>query len=144
MKFIVTLIMLVSTTAFAAPPKPIESEYLLATGGGFLVSREEGAFYAMNFSIIKDLPAGYKLNFSFENPKKGAPAIENTQKLEVEGVEIIVQSPYLECVRNRKKYKVIVDIYSDDSESEKLGRHTQKVEFNMPKEVLKQFGIASC
>ena len=144
MKLIAISIAIISMSAFAAPPKPVESEYLLSTGGGFLMTRGQGVYYAMNFSITKDLPVGYKLRFSFENPRKRTPAIVETQKLEIDGTEILVQSPYLDCIRNRKKYKVIVDIYADESESVKLGSHSQKVEFNMPKGFLQQFGIETC
>ena len=144
MKLIAISIALFSMTAFAAPPKPVESEYLLSTGGGFLITRGQGIFYAMNFSVIKDLPVGYKLRFSFENPRKHSPAIVETQKLEIDGTEILVQSPYLNCIRNGKKYKVVVDIYADESEFVKLGSHSQKVEFNMPKDILRQFGIETC
>ncbi len=144
MKLIVISIALISLNAFAAPPKPVESEYLLSTGGGFLISKERGVFYAMNFSIIKDLPVGYKLRFSFENPKKRSPATVEIQKLEINSAKIVVQSASLDCIRNRKKYKVTVDIYTDESESVKLGSHSQKVEFNMPKDFLRQFGIKTC
>ena len=94
MKLIAISIVLISMNAFASPPEPVESEYLLSTGGGFLITRDRGVFYAMNFSIIKDLPVGYKLRFSFENPRKRSPAILETQKLEIDGTEILVQSPY--------------------------------------------------
>ena len=144
MKLIAFLITLITMNAIAAPPKPVESEYLLSTGGGFLITRGQGIFYAMNFSIIKDLPVGYKLSFSFENPRKRSPAIVETQKLEIDGTEILVQSPYLDCIRNRKKYEVIVEIYNNESESVKLGSHAQKVEFHMPNNILEQFGIETC
>ncbi len=144
MKLIAISVALISLNASAAPPRPVESEYLLSTGGGFLITKDQGVFYGMNFSIIKELPVGYNLRFSFENPREKSPDIVETQKLVINGNEILVQSPYLECIRNRKKYKVVIDIYGDESESWKISTHTQKVEFNVPDNLLQQLGIETC
>ncbi len=144
MKHILFLIAAVPAIACPAPPKPTQSEYLVTTGGGFQVTRNRGVYYSMSYRVIKDLPAGYRLVFTFENPRKGLPGIAKTQDLQVDGSEISVRSPYLECIRNRRKYRVSIDIYADDAQTEKIGRHVQKVEFNMPEAFLRQFGIESC
>ena len=144
MKLLALLLALLSMVAVAAPPEPVKSEYLETTGGGFLIARGERAYYAMNFRIIKELPEEYVLKFSFQNPKRRSPVIEDTRNLKIEGTEIAVQSPILECIKNRKKYEVIVDIYSDKSESEKIGHHQQKIELRVPADVLEQFGVKTC
>ncbi len=140
---IALLTILLSATASAAPPKNAESEYLVTTSSGFYL-HPGSAFYSMTFNIIKALPEAYHLKFIFQNPNKKQPAITETQALEVDGEEIRVASVPLQCVRNNKKFLVTVEIYSDESESELVSTHKQKVEFRTPKEIISHIGLKLC
>ena len=135
--------MFVASTVTAGPPRPVESEFLKTTGGGFML--EEGLpVYAMNFEITKDLPSGYHLTFLFESPKKGQPPIKAIDYLKADENHIVVRSVPLECIRNNKRYTVEVKIYADDSESELISTHKQKIEFRLPKQIVKQAGVPIC
>ena len=64
--------------------------------------------------------------------------------MQIDGDEILVQSPYLECIRNNETYEVRMEIYSKDSEAEKLGDQVQGIEFQAPSAVLQEMGIIVC
>ncbi|MEM7432929.1 MAG: hypothetical protein AAF351_13485 [Pseudomonadota bacterium] len=135
--------LLIASVSIAAPPKPEESEYIRSIGGGFLL--DNGApLYAMSFAIIKPLPENAHLKFIFQNPKKGEADIEETPVLEVTDTEILVQSPTLDCIRNKKNYLVTIEIYSDTTEAELISKHKQKIEFRVDKQIIKQIGIPIC
>lgn len=137
------LTLLSATLAVAGPPRPAKSEYLVTTGGGFMV--EEGqAYYAMNFEFIKEPPSGYHLKFLFENPHKKQPPLTGTRRFEVKGERILVQSELLECIRNDSRYLVTVEIYTDESETDLVNRHKQKIEFSLPQTVMASAGLTEC
>lgn len=137
------LFLLTATLAVAGPPRPAKSKYLVTTGGGFMV--EEGAaFYAMNFEFIKEPPSGYHLKFLFENPRKKQPPLTGTRRFEIKGERILVQSELLECIRNDSRYLVTVEIYEDESETDLVGRHKQKIEFSLPQSMVEGAGLTEC
>ena len=140
---LVAIAFLIPLITNAAPPEPEESEYIKSTGGGFSVAKGVPV-YAMNFQIIKPLPQNAELRFLFENPKKGAPDITETGKLEISETEIVVQSPPLECIRNNRLYLVTIEIYAESSENRPLSIHKQKIEFRLPKQLIEQAGITIC
>lgn len=140
---LLTFILCMSCFVFAKPPKSSESEYL-KTEGGMFIWGEGKVFYAMNFIIKKDLPEGYHLKFIFQNTKKKGPDITETKNLKIDGKSISVQSPKFDCIRNNKKYKIEVEIFSDVNMTEKLGKHIQKIEFRVEKNIFEFSGIKKC
>jgi hypothetical protein len=140
---LLTIMLSLSCIVIAIPPKPAESEYLVTEGGMFLYD-EGKIFYAMNFIIKKELPEGYHLKFIFQNTKKKGLDITEARNLKIDGKSILVQSPKFDCIRNNKKYKVVVEIYSDMKMTKKLSKHTQKLEFRVDKIFFESMGIKKC
>jgi len=52
----------------ASLPKPTKTEYLISTGAGFIMSKEEGAMYAMNYEVRKPFPGPVYCVALFESP----------------------------------------------------------------------------
>ena len=143
-KFLVLAIPLFSTLALAGPPKPAESEYLRTTGGMFMTSRDGTVRYVMTYEMKESMPSEYVVRVSFENPKKGEPPITETQKLEVTGNKLHIESPPLTCIRPNKRYTVLVELFDDEESDKSFGRHKQKMEYALPVEIMKEFGIQIC
>ncbi|MEO1034298.1 MAG: hypothetical protein AAFX44_01945 [Pseudomonadota bacterium] len=143
-RFIALALLMLSTLAIAGPPKPTESEYLRTTGGMFTTERGGIVRYVMAYEIKESMPPEYVIRVSFENPKKGEPPITDTEKLEVSGSELNVESPPLTCIRPNKKYTVVIELFADEASTESFGRHKQKMEYAVPLQVMKEFGVEIC
>jgi hypothetical protein len=135
--------LLVTSIAVAGPPKPAESKYLITIGGMFLFDAGE-IRYAMDYEIKDPMPEFFVVRVSFENPKKGESPITETALLDIESFEVHIQSPPLDCIPNNKKYKVVVELFENESSNKAFGKHKQKVEFSLPPGGMEQFKIPAC
>ena len=132
-----------ATSALAMPPKAEESDYLRTTGAGFML--EAGApFYALTFEILQPLPDEVRFEFRFENPAAKREPLTQTAKLEINDDSVVVESVPLPCIRNNRKYIVVVEIYSGPDADEPVAKHTQKVEFRLPRAIIDQLGVTIC
>jgi hypothetical protein len=98
----------------------------------------------MNYEMIKEPPAGYVLAFRFQNPRVKSAPITETSLLNIDGNQIMVHSPALECIRPNTAYRAIIEVFSDETRSEQIGTHRQTVEFSLPEDLMKQLGIVRC
>ena len=142
-RLIALFVVLVTSIAVAAPPKPVESKYLRTLGGMFLFGVGE-IRYAMTYEIKEEMPENFVVRVTFENPKRGQPPITETDLLEIEGSELLIQSPPLECIRNNRRYKVVVELFDSENSDKKFGSHKQKIEFSLPPGGMEQFEIEAC
>lgn len=143
-RFLAFALPMLSTLVMAGPPKPTESEYLRTTGGMFTTERGGIVRYVMAYEVKESMPSEYVVRVAFENPKKGEPPITDAEKLEISGSQLSIESPPLTCIRPNKKYTVVVELFADENSAESFGMHRQKMEYAMPLEVMKQFGVRLC
>ncbi len=129
----------------ASPPKAAKSHYLRTTGAGFLLSKVDGAIYAMSFEVRKPIPSRLFGVAVFDNPE--APETPFRQEFEVlpDATDIQIQSPGIRSIQNDTRYKVRLVLYLDADHTKKLTQHDQEVTFSVPPElfgeVLEKFGL---
>ena len=130
----------------ASPPRPAKSEYLITTGAGFLLEKERGAYYGMNFSIRKPLPGAVYLVALFDNPEVPDTPLRTELVVPADATEIQFQSPGVHQIGNNKRYEVRLTLYLDADRTKVLGTHRQDVLFSMPPafliQLFDQFGVA--
>jgi len=134
---------LFASTVFAAPPSATQSEYLGTIGGGFMLSGGK-PYYALTFRILKDLPQEHFIEATFDNPKRKEPSIVGAAKQEMIEGNLVVESPELECIKNKKVYEAQLRIYESEKKEILITEHFQKIKFQMPKQYIKQLGIQKC
>lgn len=148
MRFLIALVVLlaVSTAALAASqPNPTRSEYLVSTGAGFMLSKEEGVSYGMDYDVIKPLPGQIFCVAIFESTDgKGAPLTKDL--VVTAGAKAIqLQSPGSRVIKNNRRYLVKLMLYLDAEHTKLLSEHDQQVLFEYPrsmaKELSSQFGV---
>lgn len=123
----------------ASPPKAAKTLYLRTTGAGFLMSKDDGAFYAMNYEVRKPFPSKLFCVATFDNPEAPEAPLRKEFEVSSDAAEIKVRSPGVRSIRNNTKYKVHLDLYLDADHTNKLSQHDQDVLFSMPAEVVGQF-----
>ena len=121
----------------SSPLSAARSEFLLTSGGGFLLKSAK-PMYAMTYTAIKQIPSGVVLRVQFENPEdQNSPFITEVKP---EGERILIRSKSMNAIKNRKNYKVIVELVKDD---QVISTHVQHVRFDMPDAVLVQMGVTT-
>lgn len=119
----------------SSPLSAASSEFLETSGGGFLLKSGK-PMYAMTYTAIKQIPSGVVLRVSFENPEEpNAPLVTEVMP---GGERILVRSKPLNAIKNRKNYKVIVELVKD---TQIISSHVQYVRFDMPDAILVQMGV---
>ena len=124
-----------------SPPRPAKSKYLVTEGGGFMMKRGEGVMYAMTFSVREKLASPLYATVTFENPENRKSPFVLDLTVEPGQSEILARSPGIKRIKNGKNYKVQVLLYSDESRTERIGKHVQKVSFSLPPGMEAAFGI---
>ena len=138
--------LLSATMCFAASqPKPTKTEYLVSIGAGFILSKEEGANYAMDYEVRKPFPGPVYCVALFEDP--GAPATPFRKELTVapDAKEIAFRSPGFRAIHNDRRYTVKLMLYLDAEHTRLLAEHDQEVLFSAPRgqlgELRADFGL---
>jgi hypothetical protein len=131
--------LLAASFCFASsPPKAAKSQYLRTTGAGFLLSKVDGAIYAMNYEVRKPLPSRLFCIAEFDNPEAPETPLRKEFEVSPDAADIQIQSPGVHSIQNNTKYKVRLILYLDADHTKKLSQHDQEVLFSMPPEILDQ------
>ncbi|WP_339854144.1 hypothetical protein [Porticoccus hydrocarbonoclasticus] len=137
----IALTLLTSICFAAPPPKGERSEYLVTEEAYFQVKRGKGVNYQMSFSLRKEITNPLYITTLFENPSdKKSPLLVQAVLQPSENV-LQVNSPIIRRIKNSTEYMVEVQLFSDITRTQLLGKHSQKVLFNVPSEALRTFGI---
>ena len=123
----------------ASQPSPTKSEYLISTGAGFGLEKDEGAFYAMNFAVRKALPATIYVVALFDNPEGPERPLKIEVTVQADAKEIQLRSPPIHAITNNKRYLVRLMLYTDSDHTQLLSSHGQEVLFSVPKQLAVQF-----
>tara|TARA_R100000789_G_scaffold92724_1_gene91429 strand:+ start:319 stop:615 length:297 start_codon:yes stop_codon:yes gene_type:complete len=95
----------------------------------------------MSFSLRKEITNPLYVTTLFENPSdKKSPLLVQAVLQPSENV-LQVNSPIIRRIKNSTEYMVEVQLFSDITRTQLLGKHSQKVLFNVPSEALRTFGI---
>lgn len=137
------ILVLFASTVFAGPPSTTQSEYFVTVGGGFMIS-DGKPYYALTLRMLKDLPPEHFIEVAFENPKRKQPLIVGAEKQEFVEGNLVLESPKLECIKNKKVYQAMLKVYESESKEILITEHYQKIKFQMPKQYLNQLGIKKC
>jgi hypothetical protein len=132
-------LLLATSFCFAASsPKAAKSQYLRTTGAGFLLSKVDGAIYAMNYEVRKPLPSRLFCVAVFDNPEAPESPFRKEFEVSPDATDIKIQSPGIHSIQNNLRYKVRLVLYLDAGHTKKLSQHDQEVLFSMPPEILDQ------
>jgi hypothetical protein len=119
-----------SPAAVARTPKPVTSAFFVTQAGGFISNYPDPAVsYTLTLRVLDTLPRPAYLQVEYENP--GDPDKPDLQYLEVQAGQqtVDLKSRFFSGARNRKSYRVVVEVFSDKAMKSKLGEHVQKIEF---------------
>ena len=135
------LISLAPVSLAQSQPRPAKSKYLVTEGAGFMMKRGEGVMYAVTFSVREPMASPLYATISFENPENRKSPYVLDLTVEPGQARILAQSPGISRIKNGKTYKVEVLLFSDQSRTERIGKHVQKVSFALPPGMESAFGI---
>jgi hypothetical protein len=137
-RFPLVVLLLLPLVAVPGQPKPTKTQYFETTGAGFVtLYPSPGAHYYLDLSVAAELPRPAFLQVVYENPEN--PDEPDLQIAAVDAVqsEVSLESRVLAGFKNRKKYTVVVEIYSDNRMKTKVGEHIQVIQyFAIPDSVL--------
>jgi len=142
---LIALLLAVTICIAASVPKPTTTEYLISTGAGFVLSKEEGAIYAMNYEVRKPFPSSIYCVALFEDPS--APDVPLRKELTVaaDAKDLEFRSPGIRTIRNDHRYTVKLMLYLDAEHTKLLAEHDQEVLFSTPRgmfaQLRDQFGL---
>ena len=129
----------------ASLPKPTKTEYLVGTGAGFILSKEEGANYAMNYEVRRPFPGPIYCVALFEDPS--APDAPQKKEFTVtpDAKDIELRSPGIRAIHNNRRYTVKLMLYLEAEHTRLLAEHDQEVLFSAARgqlgELRDQFGL---
>ena len=139
-------LLLSTTLCFAASlPKPTKTEYLISTGAGFIMSKEEGAMYAMNYEVRKPFPGPVYCVALFESPIPRDAPLSKEFTVAPEAKDIELRSTGFHAIHNGHRYTVRLLLYLDAEHTKLLAEHDQGVLFSAPRgqlgQLRDQFGL---
>jgi hypothetical protein len=133
---VVVLFALTGSLLASSPPKPTTSKYFHSAGGGFFGDGEKhGLFYGVTLEVRSPIPDGAVADFLFENPSNPKEPLLATVVITGSPRTISARSPALPTIENNKIYTFRVILYRDETRKEKLGEHSQKLQFSVPEKM---------
>jgi hypothetical protein len=117
----------------SSPPKPTTSKYFHSAGGGFSADGEKHEmFYGVTLEVRTPIPEGAIADFLFENPANQKEPLLTAVVIKGSPKTISARSPALPTIENNKIYTFKVILYRDETRKEKLGEHSQGIQFSVP------------
>jgi hypothetical protein len=143
---ILTACVLLSASAGAKPPMPVESEWLVTVEANFPGLLDPKGLngtlqYAMKFRLRKPVTETLYVTVDFENPQDKETPLFAEFEVAPGTTEFTAESEPIHAIRARAKYLVKVWIYADVKRKQLLGTHEQPMEFNVPRQLLERYGI---
>ena len=124
------ILLLMPLVAVPGQPKPTKTQYFETTGAGFVtLYPSPDTKYYLDLSVGDELPRPAFLQVIYENPEN--PDEPDLQIAVVNADQSVVrlESRVLVGFKNRKKYTVVVEIYSDNRMKTKAGEHIQVIQY---------------
>ena len=91
-------------------------------------------------SSINDVLRG-RLGQQFENPEKGAAPLVIEKEINSNENKLVVSSPPLPCIENRRNYNVQLTVFSNNIV---VAEHRDQVQFSVPESMLSQLNVKVC
>lgn len=124
------ILLLLPLVALPGQPKPTKTQFFETTEAGFVAFYPSpDTKYDLALRVADELPRPVYLQVVYENPEN--PDEPDLQIAVVNAGQSVVrlESRALEGFKNRKKYTVVVEIYSDNRMKQKLGEHVQIIQY---------------
>jgi hypothetical protein len=124
------LLLLFPLVAVPKQPMPEKSPFFETTGAGFIsLYPSTEAKYYLTLKVADALPRPAYLQVVYENPRNpDEPDLQLTAVKPEQNV-VNLESRALEGFKNRRKYTVVVEIYSDSRMKLKIGEHAQIIQY---------------
>lgn len=122
-------------------PAPAVSDYVKTQGAGFTVQNDVHIRYGMTYLLRKEVGDTPSYMVEFENPADGTLSLANGGMLEQFQTEIVVASPLLACIENRRNYRVRLKLFSGNR---LVTRHDDLVQFSLPPAMMKKIKLPAC
>jgi hypothetical protein len=132
------VLLLLPLSAVPGQPKPAKTQYFETTGAGFIsLYPSHDARYYLSLSVADGLPRPAYLQVIYENPENPDEPDLQITVVDADQTEVRLESRVLTGFKNRKKYSIVVEIYSDNRMKTKAGEHTQVIQYSaIPEGVL--------
>ncbi len=128
-KFLVTILLVfVVASCGLVPPKPVQSEFFVTQGGGFMINTKDRQIrYGIVLASAKPIPAGSFIEVQFENPAGGDP-FTTTHTVTSGESQFVFKSPPVSGLKRYTNYIIEVHLYDDDTKQKLLGTHQQGIQ----------------
>jgi hypothetical protein len=114
-------------------PRPAVSEYFKTGGAGFIGTAQGGRLtnvkYALTLRLEKEIRNKIYLKICFDNPADHEVPICIEDDVSKGDSEIIIKSPIVYGLVDRKSYAVVVSVYSDPGKTQLIGNHRQLIRY---------------
>jgi hypothetical protein len=131
-------LLLLPLVAVPGQPKPTKTQYFETTYAGFVILYPSPETkYDLSLSVADELPRPAFLQVIYENPENPDEPDLQIAVVDAGQSEVHLESRVLKGFKNRKKYTVVVEIYSDKRMKTKAGEHIQVLQYiAIPDDVL--------
>jgi hypothetical protein len=137
---VLTFCLLFSVACVSSPPRGSVTEYVKTEGGGFAIENGK-VWYGITYKLLKNIGDNPSIKVAFENHKSGGAPLILNKKISSKKRKLVVSSPHLPCAAPGRNYNVTLKLYSNNK---LITTHKDKVQFSMPKQMLKQVGVKLC
>ena len=129
----IILIAILISYCSLVPQRPVESEYLKTSDGGFLIdySKKE-IHYKLTLVAKKEIKEGGLIEIFFENPEGGEP-LKTEHIVIFNEKQFVLQSPPVNGLKAHNNYSIKVKLYSDNSKEKLISTHNQSL-YNITKQ----------
>jgi hypothetical protein len=129
-RFSLAILLLLPLVAVPGQPKPAKTQFFETTGAGFVASYPgSDAKYYLHLSVANELLRPVSLQVIYENPDNRDEPDLQIAVVNAGQTEVRLESRVLAGFKNRKKYEVVVEIYSDKQMKHKVGEHVQLIQY---------------
>jgi len=124
------ILLLLPLVAVPGQPKPTKTQYFETTEAGFVtLYPSSDSKYDLALSVADELSRPVFLQVIYENPENRDEPDLQIAVVNARQTIVRLESRVLKGFKNRKKYTVVVEIYSDNRMKQKLGEHIQVVQY---------------
>jgi hypothetical protein len=124
------ILLLLPLVAVPGQPKPTKTQYFETTEAGFVtLYPSSDSKYDLALSVADELSRPVFLQVIYENPENRDEPDLQIAVVNAGQTIVRLESRVLKGFKNRKKYTVVVEIYSDSRMKQKLGEHIQVVQY---------------
>jgi len=95
----------------------------------------------MDYAMYDPAPEAMTARVTFENPADADRPIIVDVAIEAGTGELFVDSPWIPCIDNGKRYTVVLELMRTDGMTERL---TQEVLFHIPGGDFRKIGLSQC